>query len=63
MIVLFQRIGVIAIRESIPDDAIIKWASIILLSLIIVIDIVHAIRYKRDFIVSAIGSYLFGRYD
>jgi hypothetical protein len=31
--------------------------------LIIVIDIVHAIRYKRDFIVSAIGSYLFGRYD
>ena len=63
MIVLFQRIGVIAIRESIPDDAIIKWASIILLSLIIVIDIVHTIRHKRDFIVSAIGSYLFDRYD
>ena len=63
MIVLFQRIGVIAIRESIPDDAIIKWASIILLSLIIAIDIVHAIRHKRDFIVSAIGSYLFDRYD
>jgi hypothetical protein len=31
--------------------------------LIIAIDIVHAIRHKRDFIVSAIGSYLFDRYD
>ena len=63
MIVLFQWIGIIAIRESIPDDAIIKWASILLFSLIIAIDIVHAIRHKRDFIISAIGSYLFDRYD
>ena len=63
MIVLFQRIGVIAIQGSIPDYAIIKWASILLFSLIIAIDILHAIRHKRDFIVSAIGSYLFDRYD
>ena len=38
MIVLFQRTGIIAIQGSIPDDAIIKWASILLLSLIIAMD-------------------------
>ena len=58
MIILFQRIGVIAIQESIPDDAIIKWASIILFGLILVADIIHAIKHKRDFIISAIGSFL-----
>jgi len=63
MVVLFQRVGVIAIQSRIPDDAIIKWASLLLIASIIVIDIIHIIRYKKDFIVSTIGSYLFDRCD
>ncbi len=58
-ILLLQRIGIIAIQSVIPDGAIIKWASIILLVSILIIDIVHIIKYKEDFIISTIGAYLF----
>jgi len=58
MIVLFQRTGIVAVQGRISDDTIIKWASIILFGLILVADIIHAIKHKRDFIISAIGSFL-----
>jgi len=57
-IIVLQRIGIIAIQGRIPDDSIIKWATFVLFGLIIVIDIIYAIRHKRDFIISALGAYL-----
>ena len=63
MILLSQKIGIIAIEGCIPDDAIIKWASIVMVGSIVVIDVVHAIKYKKDFIISLIGTYLFESKD
>ena len=57
-ILVLQKIGIIAVQGTIPDDSIIKWATFVLLGSIIVADIIHAIRYKKDFIISAIGAYI-----
>lgn len=57
-ILVLQRVGIIAIQDRIPDDSIIKWTTFALFGLIIVIDIIYAIRHKKDFIISAIGAFL-----
>ena len=57
-ILVLQRVGIIAIQDRIPDDSIIKWATFALFGSIIVIDIIYAIRHKKDFIISAIGAFL-----
>ena len=58
-ILLLQSTGIIGAQVVISDDAIIKWATIALFGIILILDIIHIIRYKKDFIVSAIGAYLF----
>ena len=58
MIIVLQRTGIISAQFVLTDHALIKWASAVLFGTIIVIDINYAIKHKRDFIISAIGSFL-----